>query len=99
MEDLGLFYGNFVYLKDILYILWPFGHILWLLCTFYSFGMLHQEKSGNPALGISFDDVSGAARNCDDVIGIFCSGCELFRRKDVDEFSNGIESLELPILN
>jgi hypothetical protein len=31
------------------YILWPFGKIYGYLVYFYRFGMLHQEKSGNPA--------------------------------------------------
>jgi hypothetical protein len=47
MEVVGTFYDHYVYLTAILYILCPFG-------TFYDnfplFGMLSQEKSGNPGL-------------------------------------------------
>jgi hypothetical protein len=53
-----------VYFMAIWYILWPFGiycygHLVyfvaiwytsWLFGIFSCFGMLHQEKSGNPAL-------------------------------------------------
>jgi hypothetical protein len=38
----GIFDSHLVYLKDILYIFWSFG-------IFFRFGMLDQEKSGNPA--------------------------------------------------
>jgi hypothetical protein len=49
MDDVGIFYGHLVNLP-------PFGiHILRSFCIFYSrlvyfyrFGMLWQEKSGNP---------------------------------------------------
>jgi hypothetical protein len=54
--DVGIFYGHLVYFTAIWSILRPFGIcILWPLSIFsgYSvyfslFGMLHQEKSGNP---------------------------------------------------
>jgi hypothetical protein len=59
----GIFYGHLVYFMAIWYILWPFGifngdlvHI-WLLGKFVviwyispRFGILHQEKSGNPGV-------------------------------------------------
>jgi purine-cytosine permease-like protein len=41
----GLFYIHLVYYVAILYILWLFGIFL---VYFLSFGMLHNEKSGNP---------------------------------------------------
>jgi hypothetical protein len=44
MENVGIFYGHFVYFMAILYILWLFGII------FSRFGMLYQEKFGNPGL-------------------------------------------------
>jgi hypothetical protein len=61
----GIFCGYLVYFVVIWYILWLVGihilwlvgiHILWLfgifsgyLVYFSRFGVLHQEKSGNPA--------------------------------------------------
>jgi hypothetical protein len=39
----GTFYDHLVYFVVIWYI---FGHLVYFIC----FGMLHQEKSGNPAL-------------------------------------------------
>jgi hypothetical protein len=63
MEDVGLFYVYLVYFPAIWYILWPFGifcghlvyfvaicYILYFLVYFPQFGMLYQEKSGNPAV-------------------------------------------------
>jgi hypothetical protein len=40
MENDGIFYGHLEYFTVIWYILWPY---------FPHFGMLCQEKSGNPA--------------------------------------------------
>jgi hypothetical protein len=48
MEDVGIFYGNSVYFKGILNILWPFGAFCGNLVYFSRFGMSYQEKSGNP---------------------------------------------------
>jgi hypothetical protein len=53
---IGLFYDYLVYFVAIWYILWPFGifcgHLAYLLYVhlvyFSRFGMLDQEKSGNP---------------------------------------------------
>jgi hypothetical protein len=42
MEGIGIFNGRLVYLSAIWYM---FG----LLVYFSSFGIFHQEKSGNPA--------------------------------------------------
>jgi hypothetical protein len=64
IEDVGLFYGLLVYFTAIWSILRPYGLFYGLLVYFvaiwYSllqlgtyfprFGMLYQEKSGNPAL-------------------------------------------------
>jgi hypothetical protein len=38
------------YFKSILYILGPFGIFCGNLCIFPRFGMLYEEKYGNPAL-------------------------------------------------
>jgi hypothetical protein len=48
--------GHLVYFVAIWYILWPFGifcgHLLYFIFLVYfpQFGMLYQEKSGNPAV-------------------------------------------------
>jgi hypothetical protein len=42
-EDAGIFYAHLEYFMVIRYILWSVGYI------FLHFGMLHQEKAGNPA--------------------------------------------------
>jgi hypothetical protein len=49
MKDVGKFYGLLVYFTTIWYALWPFG----IFCGYFgiyfsSFGMLFQDKSGNP---------------------------------------------------
>jgi hypothetical protein len=60
------FYGHLEYFTVILYILWPFGifcgHLVHFVVIWYilrsfwyifpRFGMLYQEKSGNPALQV-----------------------------------------------
>jgi hypothetical protein len=48
MEDVVLLYGILVYFSAIWYILWPFGIFYGYLVYFLRFGLLHQEKSGNP---------------------------------------------------
>jgi hypothetical protein len=50
MKDVGKFYGHFVYFTAIWYSLWPFGIFCGHLGIFSHFGMLYQEKSGNPGL-------------------------------------------------
>jgi hypothetical protein len=49
MEDVGRFYGRLVYFTAVGYILWPLGIFCghWVYSSL--FGMLYQEKSGNPA--------------------------------------------------
>jgi hypothetical protein len=49
MEDISIFHGSLVYLQAIWYYLWPFGIFYGHLVYFSRFGILHQEKSGNPA--------------------------------------------------
>jgi hypothetical protein len=48
MEDVGIFYGNLVDFPAIWHILWPFSILSLVLVHFTNFGMLYQEKSGNP---------------------------------------------------
>jgi hypothetical protein len=48
MEGAGIIYGHLVYFTATLYILWPFGLLCSYLVYFYRFGMLYQQKSGNP---------------------------------------------------
>jgi hypothetical protein len=45
MENVGIFYGHLEYFTAIWYILWPFGNLLY---NFPLFGILCEEKSGNP---------------------------------------------------
>jgi hypothetical protein len=45
MENVGTFYGRWEYFTDIWYIL-----CMVILYIFHRFGVLCQEKSGNPAL-------------------------------------------------
>jgi hypothetical protein len=40
LQPLGMFYGHLVYIV-----------VIWCICS--RFGMLHQEKSGNPDFGAS----------------------------------------------
>jgi hypothetical protein len=48
MEDVGIFYGHFVYFMDILYILLSFCIFCGNLVYFSRFGILYQEQFGNP---------------------------------------------------
>jgi hypothetical protein len=48
VEDVGIFYRHLVYLKAYWYILLPFGIFSGYLVYFHHFGMLYQNKSGNP---------------------------------------------------
>jgi hypothetical protein len=48
MEDVGIFYGHFVYFTAKWYIIWPFGAFCGYSVYFCRFGMLCREKSGNP---------------------------------------------------
>jgi hypothetical protein len=51
IEDIGILYGHLVYFTTIWYI---FGHLVYFMIIwhvyFSRFGMLYQEKSGNPGL-------------------------------------------------
>jgi hypothetical protein len=48
MEDVGIFYGHLVHFMVFCYILWKFGIVRGNLVYISSFGILYQEKSGNP---------------------------------------------------
>jgi hypothetical protein len=48
MEDDGIFYGHLIHFTVFCYILWTFGVIHGNLVYFFRFGILYQEKSGNP---------------------------------------------------
>jgi hypothetical protein len=49
MENAGIFYGHLKYFTVIWYILWPFGNVVIIWYILPRFGILCQEKSGNPA--------------------------------------------------
>jgi hypothetical protein len=48
MEDDGIFYGHLVHFTVFCYILLTFGIVRGNLVYFSRFGILYQEKSGNP---------------------------------------------------
>jgi hypothetical protein len=48
MEDVGIFYGHLVHYTVFCYILRNFGIVCGNLVYFSGFGILYQEKSGNP---------------------------------------------------
>jgi hypothetical protein len=50
MEDVGMFHGHLVHFTVFCYILWTFGLNRGNLVYFSRFGVLYQEKSGNPDL-------------------------------------------------
>jgi hypothetical protein len=49
-EDVGIFYGHLVHFTVFCYISWTFGIVRGNLGYFPPFGILYQEKSGNPEL-------------------------------------------------
>jgi hypothetical protein len=48
-ENVGIFYGNLHYFAAIWNISWPLGNVVVIWYIFACFGILCQEKSGNPA--------------------------------------------------
>jgi hypothetical protein len=48
MGDVGIFYGHLVHFTVFYYILWTSGIVRGNLVYFSRFGILYQEKSGNP---------------------------------------------------
>jgi hypothetical protein len=49
-EYVGLFYGHLVHFTVVCYILWTIRIVLGSFVYFSPFGILYQEKSGNPGL-------------------------------------------------
>jgi hypothetical protein len=49
MEDDGIFHGHLIHFTVFCYILWTFGIVRGNLVYFSRLGILHQEKSDNPA--------------------------------------------------
>jgi hypothetical protein len=50
MENAGKFYGHQEYFTVIWLILWTFGNVVVNWYIFPRFGVLCEEKSGNPVL-------------------------------------------------
>jgi hypothetical protein len=48
MENASIFYCHLEYFTAIWYILWPFGNVVVICYIFLRFGILCQEKPGNP---------------------------------------------------
>jgi hypothetical protein len=48
MEDAGIFYRHLVHFTVFCYVLWIFGTVCRNLVYFSRFGILFEEKSGNP---------------------------------------------------
>jgi hypothetical protein len=48
MENVGTFYGHLKHFTAIWYTLCSFGNIVIIWYSFHRFGILSQEKSGNP---------------------------------------------------
>jgi hypothetical protein len=48
MEDVGIFYEHLVHFTVFCHILWTFGIARGNMVYFSRFGILYQEKSGNP---------------------------------------------------
>jgi hypothetical protein len=49
MESVGIFYGHWEYFTVIWYISCSFDNVVKIWNIFHRFGILCQEKSGNPA--------------------------------------------------
>jgi hypothetical protein len=54
LEKVYIFFGHLEYFMEIWDILWPFGTFCIHLVHFSGFGIMYQEKSGNPAQGVNF---------------------------------------------
>jgi hypothetical protein len=50
MENIGIFYGRLEYFTALWCTLWLFGNVLVILYIIPVFGILCQEKSGNPGI-------------------------------------------------
>jgi hypothetical protein len=51
---MAIYYGCLEYFTDIWYIFWPFGNLVATWDSFPRFGLLCQEKSGNPEQNAGF---------------------------------------------
>jgi hypothetical protein len=51
VEDVGKFFGHLVHFTVFCYILLTFGMVCGNLVYFSNFGILYEEKSGNPGSG------------------------------------------------
>jgi hypothetical protein len=49
MEKIGIFYRHLEYIMVIWYISWPSPNLVAIWYRLPRFGLLSQEKSGNPA--------------------------------------------------
>jgi hypothetical protein len=49
LENVALFYAHLEYFADIWDILYPFVTLWYIWYIFSGFGIMFQEKSGNPA--------------------------------------------------
>jgi hypothetical protein len=57
MEDVCIFHGHLVHFTVFCYILWTFGIVRGNLVIFSRFGILYQEKSGNPGWKMNFSSL------------------------------------------
>jgi hypothetical protein len=53
MDKVEIFYGRFEYITAIWKILWAFGNLLAIWYIFPRFGIVCQEKSGNPDFNVN----------------------------------------------
>jgi hypothetical protein len=53
VENVFIFYDPLEYFMEIWDVLWPFGTFCFNLVHFSGFGIVYQEKSGNPGLVVS----------------------------------------------
>jgi hypothetical protein len=66
MQDIGIFDGHLVHFTVYCYILWTLGVARGNLVYFSRFGILYQEKSGNPAANLvlnSNKDIQSLIKN------------------------------------
>jgi hypothetical protein len=52
MKHVDIYSGHLEYFTANWYIVWAFGNFLVICYIFPHFGILYQEKSGNPVLNI-----------------------------------------------
>jgi hypothetical protein len=55
MENVGIVYGHLEYIKAIWYILWALVNLVLIWYILHRFGILCQEKSGNPGTGLKLE--------------------------------------------